>query len=133
MKHFNFKQTDTFGFAFALMLGTVLTLNSCTSSEEVSTSDDALQVPVTIQVSNFAMTMEDMLSVTRSETAADYTDVKAITMAFSPVITRLYGPDAFGMLGTFTATLAVVTPSAALTYPIAIVFNIFHNSISLPF
>lgn len=82
MKHFNFKQTDTFGFAFALMLGTVLTLNSCTSSEEVSTSDDALQVPVTIQVSNFAMTMEDMLSVTRSETAADYTDVKAITLAF---------------------------------------------------
>lgn len=46
---------------------------------------------------------------------------QAITMAFSPVITRLYGPDAFGMLGTFTATLAVVTPIAALTYPIAIV------------
>src|SRR5690625_3682840 len=46
---------------------------------------------------------------------------QAITMAFSPVITRLYGPEAFGLLGTFTATLAIVTPIAALTYPIAIV------------
>lgn len=46
---------------------------------------------------------------------------QAITMAFSPIITRLYGPESFGILGTFTATLAVVTPIAALTYPIAIV------------
>jgi len=46
---------------------------------------------------------------------------QAITMAFSPAITRLYGPEAFGLLGTFTATLAIVTPIAALTYPIAIV------------
>lgn len=42
-------------------------------------------------------------------------------MAFAPVITRLYGPEAFGMLGTFMAVLAVLTPVAALTYPIAIV------------
>lgn len=42
-------------------------------------------------------------------------------MAFSPVITRLYGPEAFGMLGTFMAILGVLTPIAALTYPIAIV------------
>src|SRR5699024_644971 len=46
---------------------------------------------------------------------------QAITMAFYPAITRLYGPEAFGMLGTFTAALAIVTPIAALTYPIAIV------------
>ena len=46
---------------------------------------------------------------------------QAITMAFSPVITRFYGPEAFGVLGTFTAVLAVVTPISALTYPIAIV------------
>lgn len=42
-------------------------------------------------------------------------------MAFYPVITRIYSPDAFGLLGTFMATLAVITPVAALTYPIAIV------------
>ncbi|WP_176817119.1 lipopolysaccharide biosynthesis protein [Franzmannia pantelleriensis] len=46
---------------------------------------------------------------------------QAITMAFSPVITRLYGPEAFGVLGTFTAILAILTPLAALSYPIAIV------------
>lgn len=46
---------------------------------------------------------------------------QAITMAFSPVITRLYGPEAFGVLGTFMAILAVLTPLAALSYPIAIV------------
>lgn len=42
-------------------------------------------------------------------------------MAFAPVITRLYGPEAFGLLGTFMAILGVLTPIAALTYPIAIV------------
>ncbi|WP_218149995.1 lipopolysaccharide biosynthesis protein [Halopseudomonas formosensis] len=46
---------------------------------------------------------------------------QAITMAFAPVITRLYGPEAFGLLGTFMAILGVLTPIAALTYPIAIV------------
>ncbi|WP_199456992.1 MULTISPECIES: lipopolysaccharide biosynthesis protein [unclassified Marinobacter] len=46
---------------------------------------------------------------------------QAITMAFAPVITRLYGPEAFGLLGTFMAVLGVLTPVAALTYPVAIV------------
>ena len=46
---------------------------------------------------------------------------QAITIAFSPILTRLYGPEAFGLLGTFMAILAIATPIAALTYPIAIV------------
>lgn len=46
---------------------------------------------------------------------------QTITMAFAPFITRLYGPEAFGLLGTFIAILSVMTPIAALTYPIAIV------------
>lgn len=46
---------------------------------------------------------------------------QAITMVFSPIITRIYGPEAFGFLGTFMAIMAVLTPMAALTYPIAIV------------
>jgi O-antigen/teichoic acid export membrane protein len=46
---------------------------------------------------------------------------QAITMAAAPIITRLYGPEAFGLLGTFIAILAIVTPLAALTYPIAII------------
>ena len=46
---------------------------------------------------------------------------QAITMAFAPIITRLYGPEAFGLQGTFIAIAAVVMPIAALCYPIAIV------------
>ena len=46
---------------------------------------------------------------------------QAITMAFAPLITRLYGPEAFGLLGTFMAIVAVAIPVAALAYPIAIV------------
>ena len=46
---------------------------------------------------------------------------QAISLAFSPIITRLYGPEAFGLLGTFTAVLGIVIPIAALSYPIAIV------------
>lgn len=46
---------------------------------------------------------------------------QAITMAFAPLITRLYGPEAFGMLGTFIAILSMIIPIAALTYPVAIV------------
>lgn len=46
---------------------------------------------------------------------------QAITMAFTPIITRLYGPETFGVLGTFTAILAVLMPLTALSYPIAIV------------
>src|SRR5699024_10728731 len=44
-----------------------------------------------------------------------------ISVALSPVITRLYGPEAFGIMGTFTALTRIIIPIAALTYPIAIV------------
>ncbi len=46
---------------------------------------------------------------------------QAITMAFSPILTRLYGPEAFGMLGAFMAIVTIIDPIAALTYPSAIV------------
>ena len=46
---------------------------------------------------------------------------QALTMLFSPLITRLYGVESFGLLGTFTAILTVLIPLAALSYPIAIV------------
>lgn len=44
-----------------------------------------------------------------------------ITFVLMPIITRLYGPDAIGVLGTFTAIVAILGPVASLTYPIAIV------------
>ncbi|GAB3808591.1 hypothetical protein GCM10028868_38640 [Virgibacillus kimchii] len=42
-------------------------------------------------------------------------------MLLAPVITRLYGPEAYGLMGTFMAMVAILTPIAALTYPIAVV------------
>jgi len=44
-----------------------------------------------------------------------------ITMAFSPIITRLYGPDAFGILGVFNSVVGIIVPIASLTYVHAIV------------
>src|SRR5699024_7143459 len=44
-----------------------------------------------------------------------------ITMLFSPILTRLYGPDTFGILGVFMAIVGIIAPIAALTYPIAII------------
>ncbi|MGS0498019.1 oligosaccharide flippase family protein [Pseudoalteromonas mariniglutinosa] len=46
---------------------------------------------------------------------------QVLTMIFSPIITRIYGAEVFGVLGVFTAILAVLIPIAALAYPIAIV------------
>ncbi|RKQ34299.1 lipopolysaccharide biosynthesis protein [Oceanobacillus halophilus] len=44
-----------------------------------------------------------------------------VTMALSPIVTRLFGPEAYGLMGTFTAIVFIITPIAALTYPMAIV------------
>jgi O-antigen/teichoic acid export membrane protein len=52
-----------------------------------------------------------------SGTAASH----AIAMAFSPVITRLYGPEAYGLQGVFFNVVALLAVVAALGYPIAIV------------
>ncbi|WP_291346906.1 NAD-dependent epimerase/dehydratase family protein [Desulfobacula sp.] len=46
---------------------------------------------------------------------------QAIAMVFSPVVTRLYGPEIYGLLGTFLAITSMISPVVALSYPIAIV------------
>lgn len=46
---------------------------------------------------------------------------QVVAMALSPIITRMYGPEAYGVLGTFSALTQIIIPVAALTYPIAIV------------
>ncbi|API92974.1 polysaccharide biosynthesis protein [Virgibacillus pantothenticus] len=46
---------------------------------------------------------------------------QAVAMALSPIITRLYGPEAYGIMGTFISMVNIIAPVAALTYPIAIV------------
>jgi len=46
---------------------------------------------------------------------------QVIGLILSPIITRLYGPEAFGIMGTFTSLTRIIIPIAALTYPVAIV------------
>lgn len=46
---------------------------------------------------------------------------QVVILLLSPVITRLYGPEAFGIMGAFTAMMNIIVPIAALTYPIAII------------
>ncbi|GIN69619.1 polyhydroxyalkanoate synthase [Bacillus sp. J14TS2] len=46
---------------------------------------------------------------------------QAITLVTSPLITRLYGPEAYGLMGVFIAFIGFIIPISALTYPIAIV------------
>src|SRR5690625_1899292 len=44
-----------------------------------------------------------------------------IAMVLSPFITRVYGPEAYGIMGTFMAIIQILIPLAALKFPIAIV------------
>ncbi|GHA22931.1 lipopolysaccharide biosynthesis protein [Oceanisphaera arctica] len=46
---------------------------------------------------------------------------QAISMVFIPFITRIYGPEVYGILGAFIALTGVLTTLAALAYPVAIV------------
>lgn len=44
-----------------------------------------------------------------------------IGILFSPIVTRIYGPEAFGVLGVFASLTGIIIPVVALTYPTAIV------------
>ncbi|WP_172461093.1 oligosaccharide flippase family protein [Priestia endophytica] len=48
---------------------------------------------------------------------------QALSLILTPVITRIYGPEAYGVMGMFNAIIAILMPVAALTYPIAIVIQ----------
>jgi len=44
-----------------------------------------------------------------------------INLAFIPIITRQYGPEAYGMMGSFMSVVNILIPLSALSYPIAVV------------
>lgn len=46
---------------------------------------------------------------------------QVIAIASTPFITRLYGPDAFGLLGAFVSIVTVLAPVAVMCYPFALV------------
>jgi O-antigen/teichoic acid export membrane protein len=46
---------------------------------------------------------------------------QVVSLLLAPIITRLYGPDVYGLMGVFLAIVGIIAPISALTYPIAIV------------
>lgn len=46
---------------------------------------------------------------------------QGVNMLFTPLITRIFGPEAYGIMGTFLSIISIISPIAALTYPISIV------------
>jgi len=53
--------------------------------------------------------------------AAGTISAQLITILLSPIITRLYGPEAYGIMGSFQAITAILIPISALSFPLAIV------------
>jgi O-antigen/teichoic acid export membrane protein len=46
---------------------------------------------------------------------------QAVTLAFAPLVTRLYGPEAYGLQCVFMSVVGLLATVAALSYPTAIV------------
>lgn len=46
---------------------------------------------------------------------------QAITFAFSPLITRIYSPEIFGLQGVFLSLVSILSPAFGLRYPMAII------------
>lgn len=44
-----------------------------------------------------------------------------ITLLFTPIITRIYGPEEYGYLSVFSSIIYTFTPAISLTFPVAIV------------
>ena len=101
MKNFNSNSAALCGFA--LLLGTMVTLSSCSDAEEVMNpsiqATDAF-APVSVHVSDFSINTEDFAETrTRAvENPADYSEVVALTLAFYSGTTEVY--SATQMKGT---------------------------------
>ena len=89
MKNFNVNVSALCGSA---LLSAVLTLTSCSSAvEEVSNPSDQVLTPVTVNVSDFAISVEDFPSATRAvQDAADYATLKVLTLAFYSGTTKVF-------------------------------------------
>ncbi len=68
-------------YGIALLMGTVVTLSSC--SEEVTNSENEMAyAPVCVKVNEFSVSMEDIPSTRAAVSPASYDGVQAITLAF---------------------------------------------------
>ena len=82
MKKFNSNFAALCGFA---LLSTVLTLSSCSGSEEVTNLEELeknRRVPVNVHISEFSFSMEDLPSTRTTVAPGSYENVQAITLAF---------------------------------------------------
>lgn len=77
-----------------LMAGFALLAASCSHDESldssVNLSNAKALAPVTVRVSDFSMTQEDFPATRATQAAADYSDVKALTLAFYQGSTEVY-------------------------------------------
>ncbi len=46
---------------------------------------------------------------------------QVVVLAFSPLITRIYSPETFGLQGVFLSLISILSPAIALRYPMAII------------
>ncbi len=53
--------------------------------------------------------------------ASGTTLAQVVVLVFSPLITRIYGPEAFGVQGVFLSLISILWPLVALRFPMAIV------------
>lgn len=53
--------------------------------------------------------------------ATGIASAQAVGFAFTPLITRLYGPEAYGLQGVFLSVTTLLETAAALSYPMAII------------
>ncbi len=60
--------------------------------------------------------VRDVLTVATGTAAA-----QAVTMAFTPFVTRLFGPEAYGLQGLFMSVAGLLSVAGAMSYPTAVV------------
>lgn len=60
--------------------------------------------------------LRNVLTVATGSAAA-----QAVTLAFTPITTRLYGPEAYGLQGLFFSVVGLLATTAALGYPMAMI------------
>lgn len=110
MKHFNFAASN----GMALMVGMVLTLSSC-SEEVMNPESETIYAPVSVQVNEFSVSMEDFPQTRAAQTLDEYGYVGAITLAFYDAngtevmkTTQLKSnPSQYTTYGQFSFTLPV--------------------------
>ena len=114
MNNLFFNSVAKCGFA---LLSTVLTLSSCSNSEEVTNLEELetnRRVPVSVHVSEFSFSMEDLPGTRSAVTPASYEELDVITLAFYDGTTEVFNAtqlrsdaSAYTTFGDFSCDLPI--------------------------